>query len=129
MFWVYNTDVVPTGGSETLAPGTRHPLPQVLHALVRPYPQIIAGTPEGWSFDPDTKSFDLEYSTRRAAGGGRLPAGSQTVVYMPPLQYPTGYAVAVSGGHVVSAPRASTLIIASDPGAAAITVHAKPTGS
>src|ERR1044071_10495083 len=34
-----------------------------LRVLDRPYPQVVSGTPEGWSFEPDTGAFDLSYST------------------------------------------------------------------
>jgi endoglycosylceramidase len=43
-------------------------------------------------------------------------------VAVPAIQYPGGYSVTVTGGHVVSAPNASTLQVASDPAAGTITV-------
>jgi endoglycosylceramidase len=79
-------------------------------ALIRPYPQLISGTPTPWSYDPQTKRFSLVYSTRRAAGRGavaantapgqRFPAGSPTEIFVPQLQYPHGYGVAISGAEV-----------------------------
>ncbi len=41
-------------------------------ALVRPYPQAVAGTPLHWGYDPNRRVFDLVYSTARA-GDGRSP--------------------------------------------------------
>jgi hypothetical protein len=37
-----------------------------LETLAAPYPQVIAGTPNSWSFDNGT--FQLSYSTERADG-------------------------------------------------------------
>ncbi len=42
-----------------------------LKVLARPYPRAVAGTPTTYGFDPETKRFDLVYSTR-SANGGRL---------------------------------------------------------
>ncbi|MDT4942777.1 MAG: endoglycosylceramidase, partial [Pseudonocardiales bacterium] len=47
-----------------------------LAALATPYPQLVAGTPTSWSFAGGV--FRLTYSTTRAAGLLRFPAGSQT---------------------------------------------------
>ena len=44
-----------------------------LAVLARPYPQAVAGTPRRYGFDPDSRRFELRYSTARA-GGGRLQA-------------------------------------------------------
>ncbi len=66
--------------------------------------------------------FILRYSTARA-GGGTFPAGSVTAVATPAVQYPNGYAASVTGGHVVSAPNAPTLLVASRPGVSAVTVR------
>jgi endoglycosylceramidase len=41
---------------------------------------------------------------------------------VPAVQFPNGYSVNVTGGHVVSAPGAPQLIIASDGGATAVDV-------
>ena len=91
-----------------------------LKTLAEPYPQAVAGTPRSWSFTGGT--FTLTYSTARADGTGTFPAGAITSVAVPAIQYPNGYAVTVSGGHVISAPNASTLQVASDPAAGTITV-------
>ena len=84
-----------------------------LDTIARPYPQVVAGTPESWTFDPDKRVFDFAYSTKRAGGGGTFPAGSETEVAVPARQYGSGYAVAVQGGTIASAPGAALLRVAS----------------
>ncbi|MHA3020697.1 cellulase family glycosylhydrolase [Mycobacterium sp. BMJ-28] len=91
-----------------------------LATLSKPYPQLVAGTPGGFSFDKGT--FQFSYSTERVDGLGQFAAGSQTVIAVPAVQYPNGYRVTVTGGHVVSAPNASQLVIASDGGANTVVV-------
>ncbi|ORW75784.1 endoglycoceramidase, partial [Mycobacterium shimoidei] len=91
-----------------------------------PYPQAIAGTPDNWSFDPDSQTFTLSYSTDMVGGDGSFGAGAQTEISVPPIQYPDGYQVAVTGGHVVSGPDAPVLVIASNAGASSVTVTVTP---
>ncbi len=86
-----------------------------LALLSRPYPQVVAGTPERFGFDPATRRFELRYTTARA-GGGTLPSGARTEVALPARQYPRGYDVAVEGGSVRSAAGARTLEVAACPG-------------
>jgi endoglycosylceramidase len=129
MFWLYNGVLVRGNGrTEAIPPGTRHLVSNVVGAIVRPYPQVVAGTPTSWSYDAGTKVFRLRYTTARAEGGGRFPARSKTVVYMPPRQYRAGYDVKVTGGRVVSRPDASTLVISSNPKAKQVTVRATAKG-
>lgn len=91
-----------------------------LKVLAEPYPQAVAGTPTSWSFKAGV--FRLSYSTARADGHGAFPAGSTTSVAVPAIQYPTGYAVTVTGGRVTSAAGASTLQVTSEAGSATVTV-------
>jgi len=72
-----------------------------LAALARPYPQAIAGTPKSWTFDPTRKRFELTFKTARADGPGRFARGT-SLIFLPKIQYPGGYRVAVSGAKVVS---------------------------
>jgi endoglycosylceramidase len=97
-----------------------------LRVLARPYPQAIAGTPQSYSFDPSNGSFDLTYSTARADGSGRFPAGSTTEVRLPPVQYPHGYSVTVSGARVTSGCGADVLTLASLAGSQSVSVRVKP---
>ncbi|MGI8461963.1 MAG: cellulase family glycosylhydrolase [Solirubrobacterales bacterium] len=59
---------------------------EMLDALARPYPQLVAGTPLAYGYDPDVRRFNLRYSTKLADGG---PAGEalETEVFVPELQY------------------------------------------
>ncbi len=96
-----------------------------LNALVRPYPQLVAGTPVSWSYDPTGGKFRLVYSTHRLAGGA-FPAETDTEVELPALRYPTGYRLRVRGASVVSAPDANLLRLDSRPGAAAVRLTVVP---
>lgn len=66
--------------------------------------------------------FTARYDTTRADRNGAFPAGSLTTIATPSAQYPGGYSVTVEGAHVVSAPNAPVLELASDPGAPAVEV-------
>lgn len=83
-----------------------------LQTLAAPYPQAVSGTPLG--FSTANGAFTFSYSTARADGSGDFAAGAQTTIAVPAVAYPNGYTVAVTGGHVVSAANAPTLVIASD---------------
>lgn len=93
-----------------------------------PYPQAIAGTPDNWSFDPDSQIFTLSYSTDMVGSEGSFGAGAQTEISVPQIQYPDGYQVTVTGGQVVSNPDAPVLVIASNAGAGSVTVTVAPAG-
>ncbi len=83
-----------------------------LAVLERPYPRAVAGTPRSYGFDPETKRFDLVYTTAAPRGQGlgkRLDRDLLTEVFVPKIQYPDGYAVQVSGADVVSKPNARIL--------------------
>ena len=99
-----------------------------LGILVEPYPQLISGTPRSWSYSPRTKAFQLRYSTARAAGRGRFPAGAITQIAAPRFVYPRPYAVQVRGGTVVSTRGARVLKVAACPGARTIVVRVLRTG-
>ncbi|KLO28842.1 endoglycoceramidase, partial [Mycolicibacter heraklionensis] len=108
---VYDTNLPPVGGNVDAGK---------LAVLAEPYPQAVAGTPNSWSFDHGT--FQLSYATARADGVGSFAAGAETNISVPPVQYPNGYQVVVTGGHVISAPNAPVLVIASDAGATTVNV-------
>lgn len=94
-------------------------------ALVRPYPQVVAGTPLRWSYDPNGRVLDLVYSTARA-GGGTLAEDLDTEVFVPDRHYPDGYRATVQGGRVVSPPNDPRLRVVADRGAAQVTIHVEP---
>ncbi len=97
-----------------------------LETLAEPYPQVISGTPNSWSFDNGT--FQFSYSTEEADGLGSFPAGSQTTISVPSVEFPGGYHVSVTGGEVVSGPNAPELVIASNSGASTVSVTVSPAG-
>jgi endoglycosylceramidase len=66
-----------------------------LKAITRVYPRIVSGTPTSFSFDPDRKTFQLEY-TPILPSGKRGTSATQIVVPAP--LYPTGPTCGVDGG-------------------------------
>lgn len=96
-----------------------------LATLARPYPQLIAGTPKRWSFDPGDRSFRLEYTPRRADGDGRFRRGT-SLVFLPRIQYPRGYLVAVRGATIASARDARRLLLRAGRGAARVELTVMP---
>jgi hypothetical protein len=99
-----------------------------LGVLVRPYPQLIAGTPTGWKFDAGKKVFDLGYSTTRP-GGGAFAGHPITEIYVPKRQYPAGYSVRVQGAGVASGPGAQVLELQACPRAKAVKLQVTPGGT
>jgi endoglycosylceramidase len=98
-----------------------------LGVLVRPYPQLIAGTPASWKFDADKKAFELEYSTQRA-DGGTFAGHPLTEVFVPKRHYPGGYSVRVQGAGVASGPGAQLLELQACPGARTAKLEVSPSG-
>ena len=90
-----------------------------LRTLAEVYPQAVAGTPKAYHFANGV--FTLSYMTAKV-GGGLFPAGSETDIAVPAVQYPSGYRVTVLGGHVVSAPNATSLRVVSNAAIATIQV-------
>lgn len=126
MFWSY-AELDNTGSGGTFGPPTQANVnTAVLRSLARPYPQLVSGTPSGWSFDTATKVFTFSYTTLRADGGGSFPPGAVSDVFLPAVQYPSGYTVRVDGGRVVSGDGASLLQIASTVGATTVSVQVSP---
>src|ERR1700722_11555998 len=120
-------------GSESLVYNPADPLTGAnintanLDTLAEPYPQLVSGTPESYSFDNGTLQFS--YSTEEADGLGSFPAGSHTTISVPSVEFPDGYQVSVSGGEVVSAANAAELVIASNSGASTVTVTVSAAGA
>jgi endoglycosylceramidase len=89
-----------------------------LNILSRPYPQLVAGTPISYDFDPAANTFMLDYwntgpagvAYLPAAGNGPIPASTPaSEVFVPKRHFPSGYEVDVQGGGIASAPNADTL--------------------
>src|SRR5213079_1538248 len=89
-----------------------------LDALVVPHPQAIAGDPQAYDYDRSTRTMTLSY--------GATGNGAPTQVFVPARAYPHGYAAAVRGGHVVSAPASPWLLVAGDAGASGVSVTVTP---
>ncbi|WP_244130294.1 cellulase family glycosylhydrolase [Burkholderia sp. BCC0044] len=115
--WIYWRFPVP-------ADSTAASWQSVRDALVRPYPQAIAGTPTRWRFDPTTQHFELRYATRPA--GPALRPGATTQIFVPDYRYPHGYRARVTGGTVTSAPNARALRVAAHADAAEVVVEVTP---
>jgi endoglycosylceramidase len=98
-----------------------------LETLAEPYPQVVSGTPESYSFAHGILQFS--YSTDEPNGLGSFPAGSHTTIAIPTAEFPDGYQVSVTGGDVVSAPNAAELVIASTSDASTVTVTVSVAGT
>ncbi|MGO4256916.1 cellulase family glycosylhydrolase [Marmoricola sp. RAF53] len=104
------------------SPDTANIKQGLLTVLTRPSPRTVAGTPRSWGWDQATSTFRAAYSTDRADGTGRFPAGATSEFFLHPRFFPNGYQVQVTGGVVTSAPGAPRLRIAGLPGAAEVVV-------
>ena len=119
-----------------------------LDVLSEPYPQVVAGTPSSYGFDPQTGTFRLSYSTRGPAGanfarrtrkrghraaaakrskkGRRSSKSTQTQIFVGGDHYPGGYSVTVKGGGIASKPGASILKLIACPGRGSVDVTVQP---
>jgi endoglycosylceramidase len=95
-----------------------------LLTLASPYPQLVSGTPKAWSFTNGT--FTFGYSTAKIDGSGTFADGALTTISVPAVEFPNGYQVTVTGGHVVSLANAAQLVIAADSGATTVNVVVSP---
>jgi endoglycosylceramidase len=85
-------------------------LGEKLALIERPYPQAVAGTPRSYSFDRETRTFELTYATA-SPDGDRLGRRIKTQVFVPKLHYPGGYEVEGRGARVISQPDATILVL------------------
>jgi endoglycosylceramidase len=113
-----------------------------LDVLVRPYPQVVAGTPERFDFEESSRRFELDYATTGPGGESFLPAAAagaaaiptvpastpQTEVFVPERHYPSGYDVDVEGGGIASAPDERLLRVVACPGTPRVSLLVKPVG-
>jgi endoglycosylceramidase len=86
---------------------------EILEALTRVYPRIIAGTPSSFSYNPGTQVFNLTYSTRMVAGSAPR---SVTSIVVPACLYPSGYTVKVTNGTSVQFPGRLEVTARASPG-------------
>jgi endoglycosylceramidase len=108
-----------------------------LDVLARPYPQVVAGTPQGYDFVEGDKRFDLGLTTTGPGGNAFAPAGGgsvvpastpQTEVFIPARHYPGGYEADVDGGGIASDPGARVLRVAACPGRGTVEVAVRKPG-
>lgn len=126
IWWAYNEEILP---DMNLPPTDEnlHSLDTV-NAIVRPHADVVAGTPEASDYDPAARRLTFSYSTTRVGGGSFAP-DTVTSFQIPERSYPRGYQVAVSGGHVVSAPNAQHLLVVANAGSTCISVATAPVGA
>lgn len=126
MFWAYNESVIDDpaqpAGLDNLAS------PAAFQALVRPYPEAIAGTPQTLAFDPATRVLDLSWSTR-SPGGHRNGWWLPSTIHVPKLAYPDGYSVEADGAWVISRRCSESLVLRAKPWAASVSVHVAPSAT
>ncbi len=110
-----------------------------LDVLSEPYPQVVAGTPTSFGFDPSTRRFSLAYSTKGPSGkkfATRLRKRHshrraktkfrQTQIFLPRDHYPAGYTVTVRGGGIASKRNANLLRIVACPRKPKVSVTVVP---
>lgn len=97
-----------------------------LDALVRPYPRLVAGTPEAWSFDLQTRRFQLRYELLAADGSGRDMHDLLTEVWVPERHYPDGMVITLDGARRVSDPNAQRLLLQALPDATTVELVLEP---
>jgi len=88
-----------------------------LDQLVRPYPQVVAGTPESWSYADGT--FRARWTARKGVSEIALPA----------RVYPKGYAAQVQGASITSAKGARVLRVQACNGAPEVAVTVSRSGT
>lgn len=93
---------------------------EVLGAVVRPYPRVVAGTPESYGYDPETKRFQARFTTRLP--DGRSAGEMLSEVFVPRLHYGRDYRVALSGAEVVRGLGAQVLELRACPGAPSVSI-------
>jgi endoglycosylceramidase len=109
-YWAYDS------GSYGLVDANDQEVPELVAALVRPYPQLVAGTPTSYAFDPTTSTFTLVYTPDRSMT-------EPTVIGVAPRLYPNG--PTVDCGDCVWHAETGSIVIDAPPSgdSATITIH------
>jgi endoglycosylceramidase len=110
-----------------------------LDVLSQPYPQLVAGTPSTWQFDPATRVFHFSYSTKGPGGkkfarrikkrSKRALKRRQTEIFLGRARYPNGYRASVRGGAITSKPKGGVLKVVACRGRRNVTVTVGPPGA
>jgi endoglycosylceramidase len=111
MYWAYDK----SNGYGLLDPDGNEK-PTLLGALVRPYPERVAGTPASYAFDATTNTFTMTYAPDHAVV-------APTLIVVPARVYPNGYSVECDGcGYELTT---NQLVITTPPRSspATITIH------
>jgi len=121
MYYTYKQDPANCPGQGLLVndakPGSEKNAKQAkLDAIVVPYPQAIAGTPESYAFDRASDTMTLTYRAK-AVPGASLARGAMTQIFVPARTYPHGYRVHAIGARVISAPTSPWVELVATPGA------------
>ena len=95
-----------------------------LQVLDRPYPFLVAGTPQSWNFDVTTNVFTLTYATKPVSGGAAI--AQPTIVVVPQRLYPSGYTASATGAAITSLPNVNALTVVASTGATTVTVTVSP---
>jgi len=113
---VQDPSAPPTGGNVDVGK---------LQALVEPYPQVIAGTPQQWLFNRSTRVFTFTYETKRSSGGSFGP-GAITDIEIPREVYSAGYTAHARGAAIISHLDAPELELAQTGTATSVSVSVEP---
>jgi endoglycosylceramidase len=100
-----------------------------LAVLSEPYPQVVAGTPTSYGFDPATDTFHLSYSTTGPSNQSFAAGGSekgQSEIFLGGIHYPQGYRASVQGATITSGPDADVLKLIACPGRSGVSVTVGP---
>lgn len=97
----------------------------LLDALVIPYAQLTAGTPEYHHIDRQTNVMEYRYATTSVTGQTIAPDAC-TEILVPARKYPEGYAAEVSGARIVSAATSPWLVLRNNPEAKVVSVKLYP---
>lgn len=101
MYWAYDK----SDGYGLLAPDGSEKA-NLLGALVKPYPERVAGDPISYAFDASTNTFTFVYRPDRSLG-------APTEIVVPARNYPAGYQVECGGCE--HEPASGKLLITSPP--------------
>jgi endoglycosylceramidase len=97
-----------------------------LALLARPYPRAVAGTPAGWSWSRESRTFRARWSTKPAGAVAPGP-GAATEIVLPRPSYPAGWhVVAIEGGRRVASGEDDVLAVAAQRDAAFVSVTVGP---
>jgi endoglycosylceramidase len=93
----------------------------ILGALVAPYPELVAGTPESYALNRSDWVMRFTYRTKPVDPHRSCP-GATTQIFVPQRDYPHGYEVTATGAKVVSAPTSPWVELVALPKVAYVTV-------